>query len=410
MLGALRGDVADGRGSRHADGALSHRSRPRVRHWVWGAAIALAVWSVGCAEPSAGIASPPPAAVLYVANGADGTIARLDAASGRPLGPPLPAGPAPWQVAAGDHRGLVVLAGGASPRLTHLVRAGGGWAAHPLRLEAGARGGLLSGDGAYAAAAYHVPAADPTGAARCRLALIDLRAGAIARAFPACAPGDVLRALALEDRPGGPVAYLALWRGPGPAGSGALAGRSRLAAVHAATGAVLAVQPLAGVPAHVVLAPRPDGPGRRLVLVEARGRAEPADTDERQPPDVPSLGRWHLVTLDPETLAPEAEFAVPHYPQGVAVAPDGRHAYWLAGPWTLGVPTPLLRTDLATGATRLEAHVPGPGFGGLAVTAERVYVPNPEGSEVSVLERRTGSLTGRIAVGRRPVGIALGGP
>ena len=290
------------------------------------------------------------------------------------------------------------------------MRANDGWAAHPLRLEAGAVVGHLVGDGAYAATAYHVPADEPAVAARCRLALIDLRAGAIARAFTACAPGDVLRAVALEDGPGGPIAYHALWRGAGRAGGGVLPGRSRLAAVHAATGAVLAVQPLEGVPAHLVLAPRPGDAGRRLVLVEARGRAEPVDTDEGQAPDVATLGRWHLVALDPETLAPEGEVAVPRYPQGVAVAPDGRHAYWLAGPWTLGVRTPLLRTDLATGTTHLQADVPGPGFGSLAVTAERVYVPNPEGSEVSVLERRTGALTRRIPVGRRPVGIALGSP
>ena len=349
--------------------------------------------------------------MLYVANGADGTVARLDAASGRPLGPPLPAGPVPWQLVAGAHGGLVVLSGGASPRLTHLVRASDGWAAHPLRLEAGAVGGHLVGDGAYAAAAYHVPADDPTAAARCRLALIDLRAGAIVRAFTACAPGDFLRALALEDGPGGPIAYLALWRGAGRAGGGALPGRSRLAAVHRghrrrARGAA----PGGGAGAPRAGPPVPAGPSRRLVLVEARGRAEPVDTDESQAPDVTSLGRWHLVALDPETLAPEGEFAVPHYPQGVAVAPDGRHAYWLAGPWTLGVRTPLLRTDLATGATQLQADVPGPGFGSLAVTAERVYVPNPEGSEVSVVERRTGALTRRIPVGRRPVGIALGRP
>ena len=56
--------------------------------------------------------------MLYVANGRDGTVTRLDAGSGRVLGPPLPAGPAPAQVVAGPGGALLVLAAGARGRAT----------------------------------------------------------------------------------------------------------------------------------------------------------------------------------------------------------------------------------------------------------------------------------------------------
>jgi hypothetical protein len=52
--------------------------------------------------------------------------------------------------------------------------------------------------------------------------------------------------------------------------------------------------------------------------------------------------------------------------------------------------------------------VPGAGLGGLAVSADRVYVPNSEGAGVAVVDRSTGRLLRTLPIGRRPLGIALG--
>jgi hypothetical protein len=57
---------------------------------VFGLLIALL--PVACAPPVRGPSGSAPA--LYVANGLDGTVTRLDTVRGRALGPPLPAGPA----------------------------------------------------------------------------------------------------------------------------------------------------------------------------------------------------------------------------------------------------------------------------------------------------------------------------
>ena len=90
-------------------------------------------WSSACWGPRRGAprrtrAPPGPGPVLYVATSGDGTVARLDAGTGRPLGPPLPAGPLPWQLARGADGSLLALS--ASPAaarpLTHLGRAGDG--------------------------------------------------------------------------------------------------------------------------------------------------------------------------------------------------------------------------------------------------------------------------------------------
>ena len=72
---------------------------------------ALAAVLAACAPPSDRAAGAR--SVLHVASSVDGTVAQLDAGTGRPLGPPLPAGPLPWQLARGPDGSLLALS--ASP-------------------------------------------------------------------------------------------------------------------------------------------------------------------------------------------------------------------------------------------------------------------------------------------------------
>jgi DNA-binding beta-propeller fold protein YncE len=65
--------------------------------------------------------------------------------------------------------------------------------------------------------------------------------------------------------------------------------------------------------------------------------------------------------------------------------------------------------DLATGAARRLARVPGLGAGGLVVTNTRIYVPDPERNAVSMVDRRRGRLIGSLPAGAGPGGIALAG-
>src|SRR5438093_13474953 len=93
---------------------------------VGTAAMVLAGSVMGCARPSKTAASPLTPPLLYVANGLDNTISRLDARTGRALGEPLPAGPAPWRLVTGPAgRALVVSAGpGSGGALTYVAPLG----------------------------------------------------------------------------------------------------------------------------------------------------------------------------------------------------------------------------------------------------------------------------------------------
>ena len=91
--------------------------------------------------------------------------------------------------------------------------------------------------------------------------------------------------------------------------------------------------------------------------------------------------------------------------RALAVAPDGAHAYALAGGGR-----DVLHVDLTTGVTRPLGALPGYASGGVAVTARHLLVPNPLGSEVWALDRRDGRLAATIAVGRRPVAVVAAGP
>ena len=391
----------DGRGQARGQRLVLEGLRPLAGCRALGRAViqsvsvtALCVLA-GCAWPAGAGRAAVPATQLYVANAGDATVTRLDAASGRVVGRPLPAGPAPGQVSpgpatAGEASSLLALSTtrAGTDALTHVHRAGAGWVTRPLPLGVGAHGARLAGDGGrYGAVAYHVPDGNTEGEGPgrlCRLALVDHLTGAVERRHTVCAGPDFVAGLALADGPAGPVAYL------GILDTGPSAG-SRIVAVHTQTGAVLATLPLAGDPWHVVLAAAPGRGGRRLYAVEAQPRA----WDSHQ-----GAITGRLLALDPVTLAIEREWPQFPLPAALAVAPDGGHAYAL----TESMVTHL---DLVTGAQRRLALLPR-GAGGLAVTEARVYATDLAGHEVWAVDRHEGHLVQTIPAGRHPGYLALG--
>ena len=316
------------------------RPRPR-RAPAFGATAAVllgAVLLAGCVPPAGGPPGGPP--VLYVANALDGTVTRLDARSGRVLGPPIPAGPAPAHLVAGPGGALLVLAAGTSRAgqalpLTHVSPAGSGWAVRPVPQEPGATGTLLAGDGgARMVVAHHAPAPgageDPVVS---RLTLLDARSGDVQRTHtlpPAlCGPQDSLRSLALADVAGTPLAYLGVWRWPGGAEDAHPAGRGQILAVRAESGAVAGVTSLAGDPQRLVAggaSGEAAGAAPRLLCVEETpGPPSAARAPEHAPPD-----RRHLLAVDPLAGRVEAVYPLPEPARALALAPGGRDAYLLA--------------------------------------------------------------------------------
>ena len=344
--------------------------------------------------------------MLYVANSRDGTLTPLAAASGQPAGPPLPGGPAPAQITAGPAGHLLVAAAapGADGPLTHVAADGPARRARPLPLGEPAEDAYLAGAGGPAAVvAYHRPR-PPAGAAaapRCRLALVDARAGAVARTHTICGARERVTGLAFAEGPAGPVAYVGLQAsapdagaGAGPPGGpgGSAGGEHRVVALDAVRGVPLAVRPTAGVPSLLVLAPAGERDGTRLYAVETL--AGPED-------DPPRPARGRLLLLDPATLEVERQWPHDYRPAGLAVAPDGGRAYLL-------LEATVRTLDLATGADRLLARLPERALG-LAVTRDRVYAVGPDGPGVWALRRRDGRLLATLPVGRGPVALALSG-
>jgi hypothetical protein len=253
----------------------------------------------------------------------------------------------------------------------------------------------LAGDGGrYGAVAYHDPASETGGPPpRCRLALVDHVSGAVVRRHTVCAGGEVVTGLALEEGPAGAIAYLGLLEPEPPATVAGAAGRaasSRLVAVDAQSGAVVAARPLAGEPRHLVLAAAPGRDGRRLYATEAPSWRWDEDL---------TTAPGRLLGLDPGTLGVESEQRLSSLPAHLAVAPDGDHAYALTGPR-------LTHVDLATGAQRLLVSLPR-AAASLAVTDGRVYAAGASGDEVWAVGRRGGHLVQTIPVGRRPVHLAF---
>jgi len=335
---------------------------------------------------------------LFVANGEEATLSRLDSATGTVTGPPLPAGRAPWQIATGPNGNLLVLS--ISPRhsaeMTYLSRRGAGYVPRAVNLEARAREGQMASDGRYAVIAYHLPGPSGPGAGpRCRMSVVDLAEGSLLATHRACDAFESVFTLAVEPGPEGPLAYLGIWRWPHAAADGGWSpGGGRLVVLDAISGAVRDVLPLAGAPSSASIATEPYGGARRLHLVET----QPGPETEYASPE-----RWSLLTLDPITLAVLSSRTLNEPPLWLTVAPDGKDAYYAIGGSNL-----LMHVALTTGAVRQLASLPGMGLG-IAVTHDRLFVPNPTSNEVWVVDRRSGRRLRPFAAGRHPIGLALGG-
>ncbi len=65
-----------------------------------------------------------------------------------------------------------------------------------------------------------------------------------------------------------------------------------------------------------------------------------------------------------------------------------------------------MHVELSSGARRRLSLLPGAGLG-LAVTEDKLFIPNPEGHELWVVDRRAGQFRRPIDVGRHPIGLAL---
>jgi hypothetical protein len=380
--------------------------------------LALAALAGGCAPPTGGHAGQ--GTLLYVTNGQEGTVTRLEGQTGRTIGRPLPAGEGPRWVVAGANGRLLVSAAGASRQgsLTYVAPSGGIWTARPVPLEPGAQVTHLASDGEHTAAVIygimrHSPAGRPE-SAPCRLATIDLRSGAVLKVHPLCSVGETVSGLALEAGPGGALAYVAVWsefpEAPGasggpPAPSSLPSGR--VLALHAEEGSARAAFPLEGIPGQLVLGPSPERAGRRLYSVSTVGQVEDNGYVDGSSA-FSRAGAWQLLGLNPTTLEVESVQSLPFPPQWLAVAPDGAHAYALVGQQALTSTTPLLMIDLVSGDSRILSRVPGSGISALAVAGENVYVPDAMKDVVWSVDRRHGHLVARLAAGRRPLGITAG--
>ena len=392
------------RGGRRIGPAAAPRLRPAalvggVLAVLWGLAVA------GCAPAVGGTGTGAP--VLYVGNARDGTLTRIDAASGHVLGPPLPGGVAPWHLAAGPDGEVLAqpAATGADARLTFIAPATEGWRARPLALEPGARDPLLAGGGYAAAVAYQAPGA-AAGVARCRVAGIDLQRGHLAPPRDVCAGRDSVVALAAGSD--GTLVYLALWRRPDPAQPCDEPTGSRVVALRPDTGALVATAPLEGVPGPLLLAPGPGGVGQRLYAAEAlpgpeltlpgeaAGECAWAGYGKR----FEGAGAWRVRGLDAATLTPEGEHAVPYPPRALAATPDGGDAFVLAGRATI------LRLAPAGGRVVPFATLPDAAVG-LAATDDQVFTLDVFGDRVWGLDRARGRGLRTIPTGRSPLGLAL---
>jgi hypothetical protein len=353
--------------------------------------------------PAAGRRADAPA-LLYVANGRDGTVVPLDARSGRPVGAALPVGPAPVELAVGRAGGVLVrsVAVGRGSALAFLHAADDRPAARPVPLGPGAAATHLAGDGERTAAVAYLTAgagAD-SGAAPCGVAVVDLDRGAVIRDAPACAPREQITALAVGAGAAGPVVYVGLWReGEPPSQPGA----GRLVALEAARGVAVAALAVDGVPGALSLGPARDRPGARLYATVGAPVADPfAPQDDATRFAQPR--RWRLLGLDTTGLAPERDLPLVDPPLGLTVAPDGRDAFAFTTDYR-PFGRLLYRIDLATGAATPVAYAPGIGTGGLAVTRDRLYVADPFNDRLWTVDR-AGRPRGTIPVGRRPTAIA----
>lgn len=369
-----------------------------------------------CSRPAA--LAPGGSVTLFVAHAGDGTVAAVEPASGQVGNTAVPAGPAPEVIAPGPAGSLLVLsmAEGQHDVLTQLIPPArrpprstdaSGWARRTIPLGGPVADALLASDGGRWAAAVIHPATGgaPAGVAggtapvagwssagrapssHCSITIVDVAATAVARTHVVCAAGEAVRGVALDSRPDGATVYAAV---QGAAYERATAAGSRVVALDALSGGILAIVPLRGTPTHLLSGPAFGASEPRVYGVELTGGPE------LEPP-TPYAGR--LLAFDGETLAPLAEYALDFAPARLAIAPDGRWAYALAG-------AALHPLDLAMGAFGPPVRLPERGVA-LAATEERVYVASAYRDELLVLDRRLMRRVRTLASGHGPVALTL---
>ena len=398
------------------------RSRRRSRRrWGWPCCSSPGVPRPTAARPGRRRCCTSPTA--WTARSPDSTPP-----AGAPSGPALPVGAAPRRLAPASDGSVLVLSQGAArgdalTHLTHLTPTGGpggpggAWAARPVPLPAPAppaHATLLAGDGDR----HAVVVLAGIGPDAPRLALVDARTGTVERTgrVPvASRRGRPLRGAGAHPR--------RPHRVPGTAGAGRPSGgarRGRRPGAH--PGRARGDRRRAGQPRLSPAPPRTSSwPGSRAATARRTptGRSAgctpccsapgPGRADDREAQLAPQA--WELLALDPATLVAQRTHPLDDRLTALAGSPDGRHLYALTQHLAVSpgaAVTRLLHLDLAGGSVRPLADVPGVALG-LAVTRERVYVPNAFGAEVWAVDRRSGRRLQTIPVGQHPTDVSLAG-
>jgi len=184
-------------------------------------------------------------------------------------------------------------------------------------------------------------------------------------------------------------------------------GRGRLVAIDMWSGATIRSVSFDGVLDALLLGAGPD-PIAWLYAVVARLEVDEEATLPRRRYRYAAHG-WRLWALDPTALVLLDELPLPAPLLGLAVAPDGDHAYALVGPVDWLQDRALLCLDLESGASAMLGRVPGTYGDSLVVSHDRIYVPNPETHDVWVGDRQGRPLI-TFAVGEHPLDVVLSSP
>ena len=364
-------------------------------------AVLVAFLLVACAPAPPSI-HPPPSRLLVV-NALDGTVTQIDPERAVVVGPTIPVGPSPWQVAEGPAGSLVVLSSAVDEigRLTHVspsARQGGPWKIAHIPIGLRVRSGFLAADGLrFAVVAYSQTAGtgtaiggSPLQPAFCGIDVVDVTSGRVVGAHGVCAAGrEAVTGLALTTGPSGAVAIVGVSHQPAESARRADGLSNRLVAIAVSTGHVLASVFVAGAPSNLVLAPDRAASAQRLHTILTPW--DPAREHRAE--------RSTLLTLDPDTLAPQRQVDLPLLPGPLVLGAGSGAAYALDGEGTA-----LLHIDLASGAHRHLADLPGRATS-LAAAAGGLFVPHAYGATTWRFDPSSGALTHTIPVGRHPTAI-----
>jgi len=384
--------------------------------------VSVLMFAAACAPPERGTAGR--GAVLYVANATDRTVTRLDAASGRSVGPPIAIAHTPaFLVAGSDGRFLAATPPGVIEGAATLVTVDtqGHATTRPLPLGSAAQILFAAGDGRSSAALVYRPWEGEGPSRRsggCRLAVVDLAVAALTHTYELCQPGEEPTGLALPSGAGNALAYVGMWRSGSPgsarsgeAGAGTSTGGS-IVEVDTASGARRTVVALEGAPGLLSgsrstppSTPSPAAMGGRLCFVETvPGPLRPAQ-DWR---DVdPVITRWRLIVLDTGSRGVAAVYPLPFPPLALDLSAGQQEAYVLGHEDSPTRTTLLAGVDLTSGAMGRPFRLRGTGLS-LAVSGEVVFVPNAAGAEVWAVNLPKHQLERSVPAGRQPVAVAIG--